>query len=183
MWDPEHNKIIEQDLDFAAPGNAIRFRGDLVVTELLTGSVVRRDAMTGAHVKLATGFILPIGLAATDQDLWVTDWVTGTVWKLVSSGVPLERPVVVAMGLLGPEGLAVEGSDSLLVVESLTGRLSRINLTTGQVSTVAEGLSIQREAPSWASPTWNFNGVAVSRTGEIYVTGDHKDVLYRIQPQ
>jgi sugar lactone lactonase YvrE len=162
--------------------NAIRFRGDLVVAELGTGSVVRRSAATGEHVTLAAGLVVPSGLAATDWNLWVADWVTGIVWKVVAGGATLPTPIAVATGLLGPEGLAVDRDDSLLVVESRAGRLSRIDLATGKVSTVADGLSLGAPAPAGLPPTYIFNGVAVGPSGAVYVTGDVTDVLYRFRP-
>src|SRR5215510_11882753 len=180
-WNPDSGEIVEEHLDFAVPMNAIRFQGDLVVAQLLTGSVIRRNATTGERVSLAAGLHVPSGLAATDRELWVADWATGTVWKIVD-GVSLVPPIAVATGLSGPEGLAVEGRGRLLVVESSAGRLSRIDLATGEVSTVAEGLGFQPSISPNAPPTWNFNGVAVGRSGTIYVTGDAPNVLYRFRP-
>ncbi|HTT38859.1 MAG TPA: SMP-30/gluconolactonase/LRE family protein [Burkholderiales bacterium] len=183
VWDPEAQQILEEYFDFVVPMNAIRFRGDLVVAELGTGSVVRRDAGTGEHVTLAKGLAVPTGLAATDRNLWAADWATGTVWKIVANGAVLATPVAVATGLLGPEGLAVD-RDSLLVVESRAGRVSRIDLSTGQVSTVAKGLAIDgAPAPVGLPPSWIFHGVAVDSAGAVYVTGDLTDVLYRFWPE
>ena len=96
--------------------------------------------------------------------------------------VPLTTPIQVATGLLGPEGLAVDRDDGLLVVESNAGRLSRIDLKSGGVSIVAKGLAIDSApAPIGLPPAWIFHGVAVGPSGAIYVTGDRADVLYRFR--
>jgi glucose/arabinose dehydrogenase len=89
----------------------------------------------------------------------------------------------VARRLAAPEGLAVAPNGSLLVVESGAGRLVRIDLRTGRVSTVAEGLALGAQGipdTPIVPPTWSFNGVAVGPSGAIYVSGDKANVLYRL---
>jgi sugar lactone lactonase YvrE len=180
VWDPVEQKFLEEYYDFAAPLNAIRFQGDLIVAELGTGRVVRMDADTHERVTLAQ-LAVPTGLAATEDDLWVGDWAMGMVWQVVADGTPLPQPIPVATGLSFPEGLAVAPDGNLLVVETGTGRLLRIDLMTGEVSAVAEGLELGAPSPAGVPPTWIFNGVAVGPSGAIYVTGDKTNVLYRLK--
>jgi DNA-binding beta-propeller fold protein YncE len=85
-------------------------------------------------------FILPTGLAAKDDDLWVGDYAAGLVYQLVKDGVVLATPQPVASELAGPEGLAVFTDGNLLVVESGAGRLSHIDRATGEVTPLFEGL-------------------------------------------
>lgn len=179
VWNPETREVLENHLDFAVPLNAIRFQGDLVVAELGTNSVVRASAE--GRVTLAEGLGVPAGLAAGDDDLWVSDWATGSVLQIVADGEQLEEPIPVATGLAFPEGLALAADGTLLVVENGGGRLARIDTTTGEVSTVAEGLELGAEAVPGYPPTWMFNGVAVGPSGGIYVTGDVGNVLYRLE--
>ena len=188
VWNPETREVLEEYLDFAVPINAIRFQGDLIVVELGleagTARVVRANAE--GRVTLAdtgNGLALPVGLAATDDDLWVSDWATGVVLQIVADGEPLSEPIPVARDLSAPEGLAVTPDGSLLVVETGAGRLSSIDLETGKVSTVAEGLELGAQGAEGYPPTWIFNGVAVGPSGAIYVTGDIANVLYRIEPK
>jgi len=176
VWDPETSTVVEDYLGFAVPLNAIGFQGDIVVAELMTGSVV----WASDRSPLASGLYVPAGLAATEDDLWVSDWATGIVWQIVTDGLPSMIPV--AMGLSGPEGLALDLDGSLLVVESGAGRLSRIDLETGIVSTLVDGLELGAVGVLGYPPTWVFNGVAVGSTGYIYVTGDVANVLYRFKP-
>jgi len=176
VWNPETGTVVEDYPGFAVPLNAIRFQGDIVVAELMTGSVVW--ASDGSPI--ASGLYVPAGLAATEDDLWVSDWATGIVWQIVTDGLPSMTPV--ATGLSGPEGLAVDLDGNLLVVESGSGQLSRIDLTTGAVSLVVEGLELGAVGVPDYPPTWGFNGVAVGSTGYIYVTGDIANVLYRFKP-
>ena len=180
VWNPTTHEILEAHL-FATPLNAVRFQADLVVAELGTGSVIRLDAGSGVTTTLAAGLPVPTGLAATDDDLWVAEWATGTVWQIVADGITLDPPRLTAANLTWPEGLAVDHDGTLLVVESGLGRLSRIDPATGVVSTVTANLSLGAPGPAGWPPTWLFNGVAVGEKGDIYVTGDIGGVIYRIK--
>ena len=88
-----------------------------------------------------------------------------------------------AQGLTTPEGLAIDRDGSMPVVESMADRLSRINLSTGQVMTVADGMLIGAETIPGTPPTWTFNGVAVGPPGAIYVTGGRGNAVYRFYPE
>lgn len=181
IWNPATGESIAAYHDFAVPLNAIRFQGDLIVAELGTASVLRvNGADATQRTPLITNMAVPVGLAATDDDLWVGDFATGQVVQLVADGEALGKPVIVATGLAGPEGLAVTDDGRLLVVESGAQRLAAINLATGQVTPIVEGLALG--ASGWPNmpPTATFNGVAVDTAGTIYVTGDIDNVLYRL---
>jgi sugar lactone lactonase YvrE len=179
VWNPDTREVV-QHLDFTFPLNAIRFEGDLVVAGLT--SVVRVSAADPeVRETLAEGLDTPAGLAATDDDLWVSEWGAGRVLQIVADGERLSEPVPVATGLSFPEGLALTPGGSLLVVEAGAGRLSRIDLATGEVGTIAEGLQLGAEGVPGFPGIWGFNGVAVGPSGTIYVTGDVGNVLYRIE--
>jgi sugar lactone lactonase YvrE len=179
VWSPTTQEILEIH-EFLVPLNAIRFQGDLVVAELGTGSVIRRDASSGARTAIATGLFVPTGLATSDDDLWVADWATGVVWQIVTDGQVLDEPVAVATGLAQPEGLVSEHANSLLVVESGAGRVSRIDLNSGAVTSVADNLALGASGVAGYPPTNYFNGLAFGERGDIYVTGDIGNVIYRI---
>jgi sugar lactone lactonase YvrE len=178
IWDPDAGAAVMTYHNVPVPLNAIGFDGDVVIAQLLTGSVVRASD----NFTLADGLFVPAGLAATEEDLWVGDWATGIVWQIVSEGLPLTEPIPVATGLSFPEGLAVDMDGDLVVVESGTGRLSHIDLTTGAVSTLADGLDLGSPGIPGAPPTWVFNGVAVGESGAIYVSGEISNVIYRFHP-
>jgi sugar lactone lactonase YvrE len=172
--DGETLELIDGPIPFNLPLNAISFQGDIAVAELGSGSVVRGD-----HTTIAAGLFVPTGLAATESDLWVADWATGFVFKIVEDGVPVNIPV--ASGLVQPEGMAVNTDGSLLVVESGAGRLSRIDPETGEVTVIVEGLEVGSPGPPGYPPTWFFSGVAVDRSGHIYVTAEMANKLYRFK--
>jgi hypothetical protein len=152
------------------PVNAIRFDGDIVATDFVTGLVVRR--ISGSWIPIFNSGIGPVGLATNGIDLWVTDYVQGMVFRIGS-------PDPVAMNLDGPEGLAYYPPDgSLLVIEANAGRLSKINPTTGAKIILADGLKLGNQ---WLPDVPMIDGVTVGPSGTIYVTGNKANVLYRIK--
>lgn len=183
VWDPVEHKLIEEHLKFAVPMNAIMFQGELIVAELgLEPGAARLVRVNDTdRVTIASGLAVPAGIAATEDDLWVSDWFMGMVLQIVEDGEVLAEPVPVATNLSFPEGLAVDGDGGLLVVETGTGKLLKLDLKTGKISNIAENLEIGEEAIPGVPPTYIFNGVAVSPSGTIYVTGDRSNVLYRIE--
>jgi len=182
IWDPDTHKILEEHM-FAVPLNAVRFQGDFVVAELGSASVVRaKGSDPSQREAIVEGLGVPAGLAATGDDLWVSDWAAGSVLQVVADGETLADPATVVMGLSFPEGMAVAPNGHLLLVETGTGRLLSIDPATGQTSTVAEGLGVGLPAPEGAVPTLQLSSVAVGPSGAIYVTGDTANVLYKITP-
>ena len=187
VWNPQTYETVEDHTDFALPMNAIRFQGDLVVAELGyeagAARVVRAIAVDPTQlVTLAEGLGVPACLAATDDDLWVSDWAAGTVLQLVADGEPLAVPTPVATGLACPEGLAVGPDGNLLVVETGTGRLLHISIESGEVRTIAEGLELGLEASPAFPPMHICSGVAVGPSGTIYITSDINNQLITIAP-
>jgi DNA-binding beta-propeller fold protein YncE len=181
VLDPATQEIVATYDDFAVPMDAIRFQGDLIVAELETGSVVRaHGADPTVREPLATALAVPTGLAATDDDLWVADMATGTVWQLVADGAVLAEPLAVATALAAPEGLAATADGRLVVVEAGAGRVTVIDPATGAVTPLAEGLALGIPAGEGIPPTWIFNGVAVTADGQIYVTGEKTNVVYHL---
>ena len=181
VWDPIAGTAVRTVPGLAAPLNAVRFQGDLFVGQLGTGTVVRVNASGGIST-VASGLVAPTGIAVTADDLWVADWATGKIWQIVADNVTLPAPKLVAQGLHGPEGMAVDVDGSLLVVESGTGQLSRVQPMTGDVSPVATGLETGLPGSAAAPPTWALSSVAVGQHGTIFVTGDRGNVVYRLSP-
>ncbi|MGK3967613.1 hypothetical protein WMF38_26000 [Sorangium sp. So ce118] len=180
VYDPAADVVLESYSDFVSPLNAVRFQGDLVVSELGAGPgdarVVRRTS--GGHVTLAP-MTVPSGLAVSGGDLWAADWATGAVLQVVSGGATLSPPLEVVAGLDQPEGMAVDLDGTLLVVESGRRRLLRVEPSTGRTLVVARHLEVGLEAVTGTVPTFAMSSVAVGPSGAIYVTGDEGNVLYR----
>jgi hypothetical protein len=80
-----------------------------------------------------------------------------------------------------PEGLAFDNDGGLLVVETGAARLSRIEIATGEVTEIAGGLEFfGRPGVEGAPPTWGFEDVTIAPSGDIYVSGQGNNRIYRI---
>jgi DNA-binding beta-propeller fold protein YncE len=122
----------------------------------------------------------PGGLASDGVTLWVADWGTGVVWQIDFEGNTPGAPVAIASDLMSPEGLAYDMDGGLLVAETGASRLSRIDLATGEVTVIAEGLEFGGPGLEGFPPTWFFDSVTVGPSGDIYVTGGGANIIYRI---
>jgi hypothetical protein len=188
VWNPSTGEVVSDNFDFPAVVNAIAFGDDLVVVDLGMGEgqarVVRvGDGGTTVLADITDQIVLPLGLAARDDDLWVGDWYTGTVWQLIANGQNLANPIPVAGGLSGPEGMAFDLDGSLLVVEGTAGRVSRIRLGSGTVTPVMSGLELSAVGAGMLPPFSTFNGIAVGPSGALYVSGDLGVKVYRLVPR
>jgi sugar lactone lactonase YvrE len=177
-WSPEDNEVVDgQEYQMAVPIDAVRVNGEIVVSDVFLGIVKVSDYSEIARVNTASG------LATDGVTLWAADWSTGQIWQIDFDGDTPQTPVEVASGLSNPEGLAFEKEGSLVVVETGTSTLSRIDLSKNpgeNVTTIAENLELS--APGLGEPflTWWFDGVAVGPSGDIYVAGGGANVLYRV---
>ncbi len=177
VWDPNAKKVLEEHA-MAVPINAIRFKNDLVVVDLGLGGVVRASDKSMILPIDNTTVFAPGGLATDGELLWVADWGTGTIWQISFVGNTPNAPVAVATGLMNPEGLALDKDGSLVVVETGAARLSRIDLSTGEATTIVDGLKLGLPALTGFPPTWSFDGIAIGQLGKIYVSGAGKNVIY-----
>lgn len=104
-------------------------------------------------------------LEAADGSLFVAEGGTGRILRVSADG--RERQVV-AEGLAGPVGLALDGT-GLYVAEATGGRISRVDPLTGHVATVAENL----ERPT---------GLAWNLTRRLLVMESGRGRLLELQP-
>ena len=127
-----------------------------------------------SRTTLASGIDGPAGLAAQGGTLYVSENHAGRILKLLPDGA-IE---VLADDLSAPEGLAI-ADDLLYVVEAGAGRVISINLETGEVLRVADGLETNVPASGAFPRTMIFNGIAVSGD-RAYVSGDKINAVYAV---
>jgi len=129
-----------------------------------------------AREVLVEGVTDPAGLAWADGSFYVSEGAAGTVSKI--DGTTGEKTLI-ADGLAGPEGLAMTAGGDLLVAEVGKGQLISI-APDGSHTVIAEGL--QRGLSGYAPfpPAYIPTGVAIGGDGEIYVSSDVENSIYRI---
>ena len=154
-------------LALAAPAQAIGFAPCTLhpPTPRLIGSV--------------PGAILEGAIVDAKGRLYATDLLTGRVYRWAYPGA---TPTILTTvpGGIGAGALAFEPDGSLLIGYGSdprvlagdifrSGRIERMNLTTGAITQVASGLSAA-------------DGLAVAPDGTIYSTNDFGDLIARISP-
>ncbi len=190
VWDPATRTVLQEYHDVTLPVQAIALGDDLVVVDLGAGAgqarVLRvRDGVGEVLADASDGLVVPLGLATDGSSVWLTDWATGMISTLMEGGEPLPAPVPLAHGLEGPETMAVDLDGSLLVMESIAGRLSRVDPATGSVTPLVSGLQLSGDndgalmLPPFGSPA----GVAVSSSGTVFVAADEANVIFKLTPR
>ncbi len=178
LWDISTNPAtVEVAHDMPVPIDAVQIGDDIIVSDFGLGGVVNASQENAVIKDLDAAS----GLATDGETLWAADLGilpgTGKIWQ-IEFDPPNET--IVAEGLDGPEGLALDNQGRLLVVEAGASRLSRIDLSTGDVTVLVEGLDLFGPGLG-VPPTWGFDGVAVGPSGDIYVSGAGATVIYKVK--
>lgn len=170
------NKTKKTLTGFKAPSHAVKMDdGSLLVAEISTGNLIK--VTDNGQTIVAKGFAAPTYIAiGRNKVAYATEYVTGNVVR-----VDLEtgRKKTIAQ-LDRPEGMAISGNGKLIVVETDTGQLVKIDPFTGTVRPLVINLAVGFPAYPGGPPPPFIAGVAISRTGAIYVSGDLENVIYKI---
>ena len=184
IWDPEDHRLVERFEGFEEALDALALGDDIVVSEYMTGSVLRFDpAAPDDRTVLASGLEAPAGLAAQGGHLYVADR-SGTILQVLDDGERTDPPRVVADGLAAPEGLAAGEDGTLYVVEQEGGRVTQVNPETGAATPVVDGLvldSLEQKSIGASTSVGFLSGIAVG-DGSLYVSSYAENRVYRIDP-
>lgn len=181
VWNPQDQSV--ENIPYGSddiqrvPIDAVRVNGDILISDLFLGGVVKQGESTPI-----VPLVVASGLASDGETLWAADWATGVIFQVtIDAGTTNITPI--AEGLSFPEGLALDQEGRLLVVETGTSSLLRIDLANeNEITTLVDGLKLSEGGlGNAAPPTWFFDGVAVGPSGDIYVTGGGTNVIYKIK--
>jgi DNA-binding beta-propeller fold protein YncE len=155
--------------------------GSYLVAEELPSRLLKVSSDGKTREVIASGLSLPAGLALAGKDeVYLTEAKAGNVEKInISTGVKK----VVASGLIWPEGIAVQPDGKILVVEVGLKRLIEIDPDTGAIKPLVKDLAVGAKLhPDLMAkfPAGWLSDVEISDSGDIYVSGDLENVIYKI---
>ncbi len=169
--------------DFKAPVDAIETAdGSLLVLELGSGSLIRVNGADGKDRATVAGELnAPVAMASAGADaVYVTEYATGAVVRInLANGA---KNVIVS-GLKGPEGIDVAPDGRLIVAEVGLRRVIAIDPTDGAITPLASNLAIGLPGFQGGPPAYVPTGVAVGKSGAIYVASDVRNAIYKLTPQ
>jgi len=169
--------------DFKAPVDAIEAEdGSLLVLELGTGSLLRVKGADGKdRTTIAKELNAPVAMASAGPGaVYVTELATGAVVRInLANGAKN----VVASGLKGPEGIDVAPDGRLIVAEVGLRRVVAIDPKDGAITPLAGNLAIGIAPFQGGPPAYVPTGIAVGKSGAIYVTSDVRNAIYKLTPQ
>jgi sugar lactone lactonase YvrE len=179
--DRKTGKLVASLDQFAAPIDAVETTdGTLYVAELGTGNLVKVSADGKQRSIAAKELRAPAAMALGAGNLvYITETAAGAVTQIdLASGARK----VVTDGLAGPEGIDVGPDGKLYIAEVGQRRVVSIDPATGNKKVIASNLDIGLPAYPGGPPALVPPGVAVGKTGAIYVSSDTRNAIYKLTP-
>ena len=179
--DRKTGKLVATLGDFAAPVDALEMAdGTIYVAELASANLVKVSADGKTRSTVVKELRSPVALAQGPGNLiYVTEIAAGAVSQI---DVVTGARKVVADGLAGPEGIDVGPDGLLYVAEVGQKRVVAIDPATGTKTVIASNLDIGLASYPGGPPALVPTGVAVGRTGTVYVSSDIRNALYKLTP-
>ena len=179
--DRKTGKLVATLGDFAAPVDALEMAdGTIYVAELASANLVKVSADGKTRSTVVKDLRSPVALAQGPGNLiYVTEIAAGAVSQI---DVVTGARKVVADGLAGPEGIDVGPDGLLYVAEVGQKRVVTIDPATGTKTVIASNLDIGLAPYPGGPPALVPTGVAVGRTGTVYVSSDIRNALYKLTP-
>ncbi len=179
--DRKTGKLVATLGDFAAPVDAVEFAdGTMYVAELASGNLVKVSADGKERSTVMKELRGPVAMVhGAGPLIYITEISAGVVTEIdVAAGTRR----VVADNLTGPEGIDLGPDGRLYVAEVGQKRVVAIDPATGAKTVVASNLDIGLAPFPGGPPALVPTGVAVGRTGVVYVSSDIRNSLYKLTP-
>lgn len=179
--DRKTGKLVATLTEFAAPVDALEAAdGTVYVAELASGNLVKVSPDGKTRTNIVKELRGPVALAQGAGTLiYVTEIAAGAVTQIdVATGARK----VVADNLTGPEGIDVGPDGKLYVAEVGQKRVVAIDPANGHKVVIASNLDIGLAPYPGGPPALMPTGVAVSRSGAVYVSADIRNALYKLTP-
>jgi sugar lactone lactonase YvrE len=176
-------KPLEMLHDFKTPSDTLELEdGTILVLEMTTGSLLRVKGPGGKDRSvIAKDFAGPVAMASAGQGaVYVSEIGSGSIVRInLSNGAK----TVIASNLKSPEGLDVAPDGRIVVAEVGLRRVVAIDPKTGTPTVLAGNLAIGLDGNKVGPPQYVPTGVAVGKSGAIYVSSDIRNAIYKLTPQ
>jgi sugar lactone lactonase YvrE len=186
VWNPQDGVLADFAEKVVAPLDAVRLNSDVVIVS----DIGKPEGTFGGIYRMSDNaliFTFPgvaSGLATDGQTtVWAADWGAGIIFEINFDTEPATvTPVVFDLSF--PEGITLDNEGRLLVYETEGpgggGKLSRIDLSTGDKEIIVEGLKPKAGGIEGFPPQWLFDNVDVGPSGDIYITGGASNSILKI---
>jgi sugar lactone lactonase YvrE len=179
--DRKTGKLVATLGEFAAPVDALEANdGTLYVAELGSGNLIKVSPDGKTRTTVVKELRSPVALAQGPGNLiYVTENAAGAVTQIdVATGARK----MVADNLAGPEGIDVGPDGKLYVAEVGQKRVLIIDPATGAKTVIASNLDIGLAPYPGGPPALVPTGVAVAKSGNVYVSSDLRNAMYKLTP-
>lgn len=165
---------------FSGPIDTHPFQDGLIVTEYQNGTVVLASGTDLGERKVIHESPGVAFLTGNDRDVYLTNVLDQSLYKIVEDGQVLSPPTIVATGFDAPEGIVLlPDEDKILLVDAGKETLEEVDLSTGNVETIATDLGF---LPGIPGLEFGFgNDVTIDASGTVYVNGDRTNVIYKFE--
>lgn len=179
--DRKTGKLVATLGDFALPMDAIEAAdGAIYVAELGTGNLVKVAPDGKTRSIAAKDLRAAVAMAQGPGNVvYITEIAAGAVIQ-IDVGTGARK--VVADGLARPEGIDVGPDGRIYVAEVGQKRIVAIDPANGTKTVIASNLDIDLPAYPGGPPAMIPTGVAVAKSGTVYVSSDLRNAIYKLTP-
>jgi sugar lactone lactonase YvrE len=186
VLDRVSGKPLDMMHDFKTPTDTLELDdGTVLVLEMATGSLLKVKGAGGKdRTVIAKDLAGPVAMAwAGPGAVYVSEIGSGSIVRInLANGAK----TVMAGNLKGPEGLDVAPDGRIIVAEVGLRRIVAIDPKgdpKAAPAVLAANLSIGLDGNKVGVPQYVPTGVAVSKSGVVYVSSDIKNAIYKLTPQ
>lgn len=150
--------------------------GHMAVAALTAGAVQIFDAASGVSFQPHHGFTTPAdAIVLADGSVVVSEYARGALVRIANND--WDNRADVATGLDGPAMLKLAGDGALYVSENTGGRISRVDIETGERSVVADNLSAPEGFDIGPDGRFVIAEVGAKRIVAIDIESDEREII------
>lgn len=159
--------------DLEAPTDAHPFaNGLLVTTNFGQGPILNITGDNLETVEVLGNYPGATFLTGNDEDVYFGNYAGRSINRFIADGVVLEEAELISAGHDGLEGIALTPNGlSIVAVATLSGRVEKIEIATGEVSVLADGLEFMPALPNFLPFQWSNDVAADNDFAYVNVDG------------